>query len=587
MQNVRRHPLRQLWHAARWPALVLLFAGQLALGAYGWARYFHARAVDWSLPDVVYRSMQLFVLEGGNVSGPVPWALQLARFTAPLVLAYTAISTLALVFLGATERLRIRRSRHQVVICGLGRRGLELTRALREHRTQVVVIELDSKNNLLAQVREAGALVLTGDATDPATLRAARVDRASHLVALCGDDGTNATIALLAGRLTAERPSSSLACIAHLGDPDLSALLRSRELTAGTRPGFTLEFFDVYELGARILLRDFAPPALGAADRSLHLVVVGLGRLGASLVRELARARHASAPDGKSVRIVVVDRAGEAKVATLLARHPEIATVCALEALPIEVESASFEEGGFLCGPDTHTDVDAAYVCLDNDDLGMTAALTLQRRLGGSNTPVVVRVSRASGLATLLDTGAAAAENVHAFPLLERTCTPELVMGGTYERLARAIHNRYRRFTGVAHEKSGPLAARVPWEDLDEQYRTSSRAEAVDIGRKLRSLGFGIGPLTAWDAPSLRFSAVEVERLAELEHERWMDERAHAGWHHAPGATDPIARTSPWLVPWTELPESARDIDRDAVRAIPELLAEAGFQVVPLTPVDE
>ena len=70
--------------------------------------------------------------------------------------------------------------------------------------------------------------------------------------------------------------------------------------------------------------------------------------------------------------------------------------------------------------------------------------------------------------------------------------------------------------------------------------------------------------------------------LAEKEHERFVNERVRDGWTYAPPPKDPDRKTSPWLVPWSELPEDMKDIDRDTVRNIPAFLSVAGFEVYEL-----
>jgi len=77
-------------------------------------------------------------------------------------------------------------------------------------------------------------------------------------------------------------------------------------------------------------------------------------------------------------------------------------------------------------------------------------------------------------------------------------------------------------------------------------------------------------------APGIRagsdfeFNDDEVETLAEMEHARWVGERS--GRYH------------PDLVDWEELPESAKDKDRDFVLALPDILADAGWQIIRLIP---
>ncbi len=67
--------------------------------------------------------------------------------------------------------------------------------------------------------------------------------------------------------------------------------------------------------------------------------------------------------------------------------------------------------------------------------------------------------------------------------------------------------------------------------------------------------------------------------MAKMEHARWIAERLLAGWTYAPGKRDFVNRTSPYIVPWEDLPEDVRDFDRQAVRKIPQLLAELGEKV--------
>ncbi len=62
--------------------------------------------------------------------------------------------------------------------------------------------------------------------------------------------------------------------------------------------------------------------------------------------------------------------------------------------------------------------------------------------------------------------------------------------------------------------------------------------------------------------------ATRTEILARMEHARWYAERRLAGWTYAPPPKNVVHRTSPHLVPWDELDESIRQIDRDAVQAI-------------------
>ena len=115
------------------------------------------------------------------------------------------------------------------------------------------------------------------------------------------------------------------------------------------------------------------------------------------------------------------------------------------------------------------------------------------------------------------------------------------------------------------------------WDSLPEHLRESNRNQADDILQKLRAIGCSVREVAGRDVRLMEFSAEEVEVMAELEHDRWNKERLRGGWTLGP--RDPERKTSPYLVPWLELPEEVRDWDREAVRPIPELLAGVGLEV--------
>ena len=197
---------------------------------------------------------------------------------------------------------------------------------------------------------------------------------------------------------------------------------------------------------------------------------------------------------------------------------------------------------------------------------------------GPSGVPVVVRVINSAGVTALLEESKPVGhEHLHVFPLLEEVCNPQVLLGGTRETLARAIHEEY-----VAHQtREGQTRqtnpAMVAWDALSKTLKESNRDQAADIGTKLAAVGCGITNLTDWDAELLEFTPEEVETLSRMEHDRWMGERLAAGWTFAPGPKDVGRKTHPDLVPYEKLTEEKRGLDRSAVRGIPAFLARAGF----------
>jgi hypothetical protein len=147
----------------------------------------------------------------------------------------------------------------------------------------------------------------------------------------------------------------------------------------------------------------------------------------------------------------------------------------------------------------------------------------------------------------------------------------QLVLGGAIELIAQAIHERWRS-EQISAGKSAPS-----WDELDESRKESSRDQARDMPAKLHLVGCDIAPLREREPEDFAFTDDEVETLAAAEHLRWMQERVADGW--TAGDKDVTRKTTPYLVPFEQLPADIAEYDRFYVREIPGLLALAGLEV--------
>ena len=137
-------------------------------------------------------------------------------------------------------------------------------------------------------------------------------------------------------------------------------------------------------------------------------------------------------------------------------------------------------------------------------------------------------------------------------------------------------------FARYTADRAAALSA-SEFETFDEQppdLRNSSIEYIRSIPGKLTTLGYEIVPAGSCypDQRVAAFTSSEIECLAILEHRRWLREREKAGWVYGV-EKDVVAKTSPYLVPWEELPDRAREWNRSATRSIPALLATVGLAV--------
>jgi RyR domain len=175
------------------------------------------------------------------------------------------------------------------------------------------------------------------------------------------------------------------------------------------------------------------------------------------------------------------------------------------------------------------------------------------------------------------------------------------------ENLAQAAHEvfiqrlRNEGYTLGPHtdEELKKHSALKPYAELPEDEKEQNRGTVRDISNKLALAGYVMVPARS-NEPPFDFPGGDLELLASMEHERWMKAKIAAGWRWAP-ETDKAKQLHKDLLPWRkltdeerrrlsphesaaigpgEIPEEEKEKDRLLVRAIPKILAQAGYTVV-------
>lgn len=488
------------------------------------------------LLDLLYRSLQLFVLEGSALEGvqPINGWLQVARFLAPVATVLAVVVTLRGLLGEQLRRRRLAATTDHAVVCGDGDTALALARNMREAGRAVVLVGPAS-----AEVPAGrGIALVAGDPREPATLLAAGIEGARDLYACAARSAVNAGVALAAGRL---RPATGprLSTFAQVRSDDLVEALRVRRLAVAQPETVTMDFFALDDIAARLLLaRHPVPP--GETP-----VVVGFGPLGQAVLRAVLRGPGA-APEARTA--VVVSVAPGSVVRAEAARLDAAARGW-------EVRHGAESDGD---GP--------VYVCLADDDAGISTGLRLGRT---GDRDVVVCLQRASPFAEALDADA----RLKIFGVLDEACREEAIAGDSIvSRAARAIHEHYRTEAAARGEVRATNPSMAPWPELTESLRQSNVAQAEHIGVKLGAIGAGL--TTVFSTAPFAFTDGEIERLARMEHARWVEERTGRGYRWGPRRE---GKLHPDLRDWPDLSPESRQKDVDAVRHLPELLATEGL----------
>ena len=585
MTETEPNPIRHRWRFIQWPFIWALAMLAFILGMIGFAKM--PSDTPMSCSDLVYSTLQLFVLNV-SISGPLSWQLEVARFLAPGVMAYTATQALFVLFREQLKLLRLRFARRHVVVCGLGRAGFKVATDFRRHGERVVIIEADGENEWIGTAEARGATVLIGDATDAQLLHQARIAHARLLVIVCGHDGINVETAIRAYELKRQaRPGTGpvLECQVHIVEPDLRALFKEHRVFTDTGDRFRVMLFNVYDSSARLLLRrhPLDRECIGAEDhRTVHLIIIGFGLMGESLLLQAARGSHFA--NGRHLRVTIVDRDPDVHRRCLLRRFPKLDAVCDVAFLAREADdAATLAEIANLCA--TSDALPTVAICFDDDTRSLSLALALLPKVKPLSVPILLRMASDGGLTTLLDADIAAkslAGLVKFFPVIGLSSKSEALLHREMDSGAIAAHEDYRVKRRMGnHDASDPSLN--DWDSLDEDLKDSNRQQADHIEVKLRALGLTVtAEMTGENAgePVTAFTPEEVELLARMEHDRWNADRFLAGWSHAPGKKNVESKTSPWLLDWDALPDDIREYDREAVRNIPHLVELSGRRIV-------
>ena len=236
---------------------------------------------------------------------------------------------------------------HHTVICGCGSIGYRIFQDIKSQRPwfgemNIVVIESNVENPNLDDVRESGAMVVIGDATDPRVLKSVHVMRAKKLFAFSGSDERNAEIVARVGHIANDGPnwtdkvllilatilnpiawqssrkqSQPIRCYAHIENRELAAAA-NRFDTNTEHDEIEISFVDPAELAATQLLLDQVLKKLtveNVRERKPHFVLIGFDQQGQAVANQIAQVMHLE-NEARS-RMTIIHESKEQKAAFL------------------------------------------------------------------------------------------------------------------------------------------------------------------------------------------------------------------------------------------------------------------------------
>lgn len=371
-------PRRQWWFVFALAALTLI------CGSIGLQKYEHEHHPDATHGlSPLYHAAQMLMLHTPHFDHGVNAWIEAGRWFGAATLA---LGTVALFWrrLGREFRLfQLSRWVGHTVICGLGAKGFEIVRCLkhRNRNARVVVLDPQPDPHLAERCEVMGVCVIECDASDESALEQAQVAHASEVVIVTPTDETNLRIAAAVREQCMQPKAKAVNCHVPLADMNLRETVQKWiERTNASTPGCVLHFFDVFDNEARRVLLEHPLDGSGIAKddpRSVHVVILGFGRMGRSVALRAAKMGHFA--NGRLLRISIIDRNATQQRERFLFRYPvlEQRKVCDLNFHAMEAESLAARQliEQWAGEPDTLLHI---FVSLDLDARDLEVALRLR-----------------------------------------------------------------------------------------------------------------------------------------------------------------------------------------------------------------
>jgi|GEM_PF-3234725 len=586
-----------------WLAVITGAAIGIFFGTWGYFIY-----EEWKTPPLtaLYHAVQLFEIHMPLIEGHLNWQLELGRWAAAFSSGLAILLILRSVFLTGWRLFRLQWTKNHVLVCGLGEVGTRLALEFKSSGKKVVAIERTETSPGVAEVRSHGILVITGDAKAQDTLRKARAQFASKVLAVCSDDDTNIAITVAVRDMAKAEKSApeNAECLLLLADPGLHEKVASHLTSGGGAGEFKIKVggFDMPDTVARLAFNEHPLDFDGIHENDpvrVHLIVVGTCKLCEALVVKALQLCHFA--NRSRLRVSVVGHDAKGLIDRVRKRHPHAEPWYDADAVECDPRDPEMPEK--VAALPAQDEFVTLAVCpsveedknKDVESINVKTVIEIKDTLKekgnkAARSQILVYLRRRSGFGTLFESIGKSQDGVpiHAFGLIETLCNSNILLHETQDKLAREMHEEYIREQDDKKKKAEaegkkfiPRPAHTSWEKLAEEYRESNRMMADFLAIRLRAIGLRM------DMPGKPDALISFpdpgDTLAKMEHERWCAEKWLEDYCYCVIRNDK-ENIHPDLKLWEELPEGERYIDKNFVAKTVSIVGRAEIAIYPISP---
>ena len=468
--------------------------------------------------------------------------------------------------------------------------AVDFAQSLAADHSVVLVLPTPPDKDSMMRLWHSGVTLIVDDLSMANVLTGSGAHRAKKLIAM--RDNYRDNIALVRCALSASQLNSMLECKCMLEPLQVKRKLRVEEYFDRDTLS-RVRVFNEAESIARRMVSNFPPDEHVAmeTDQSVHVMLIGLGSVGQSILLQLARIGHYRS--GKRPKLTIVDRSVKHLWQQARTAHPALETLLQVETEEKQIEDVSVED--LTRWSNDSIPISVVYVCTKDEIANLrisglylkTIHDKVAKEVGHSkrHLPKVIALDPSGG-SVLSDFKSSNDNNsrqeyFHLFSLIrsdeEGTAsqTVEGLLTDVDDARAKSFHEEYCCKEVEARGKDPARKLKpfdMEWDILSEEGRDANRYVADHVDVKLRAIGFAI---QSNPTKASILSGEEVEILAAMEHDRWTADRKLAGWTLGVPRDD-ARKIHDNMIPYNQLAEEIKQYDRDSVQTMVEILTREG-----------
>lgn len=581
---------------------IFLFILTIITGVYGFK--YHAYK-DYSLINALYSTFRLFVIDVDNVFTKqgdrfvsYPLSIEIARFSAVLYLISTAFQIIYSFFNQSIKVFFYKLLGRHYVVIGYHQKSKTLLMNLRGQGERVILLTEGLSSSEKEYLIQLGVVVLIGTKTDHNLFDQAGLHRAGYAILFHEDDPSilDELISIKGFLEKKHRKGQPLNILLHLTSQQSIILYEEIDNEMGKFENMLIRVINTHRLIADKVLNEH-PLYLHYEDRlrdpsgeALHLLFVGFDETNQQLAfRAMERAVFYSR---NKLMITVLDKE-IGKVKKLWFRtYPQSHHVAEFQFYEFDIYTQALE--GKL--EEVNQAFTHVFLSTGDDYMNMMEGIQLSKKL--NHLPIFIHVKEEGLLGYEVYRKAQEMGNLHCFGYYNEVLNKEVFINEKLDQLAKHIHEWYREQKRKESTSAEPIS---PWEQLSDFMRDSNRSQFNHARTKLMLLGLDVVPADRVEAVKGKVLSKEeylmeirdsLEKLAEVEHRRWMAFHYLRGWDVYPTPTpektkDEERKLHGCLVSWEELDrviaivgEDYKKYDREAIIRLYDMWKSLNYEIV-------